>query len=557
MAFAGLSYGQVGSAVTCVNLANQNPTIRQEGVTEEVGDSITQCTTTTNATTGTVTAILSATVTSKAITQTAAYVGNSDVVLQILVPCAAVASATAPACGGAPVGTMTSFYQYPGLVSGSVISFTGVAGVTFPLGTFNVQISNVRVNANTATNTQITESVQVQYNSSLSLNGQPLVASNPNGGENVGFATPSLKTTLLANAAGQITYFNMNGGSASQIPTCNGYPLSNSATATAATEAPAFNLQIQEVFANAFRTQAQEAGSFVGAVAGVGGIGTATGPTSLQVQFTNVPSAATIYLPISVTSGGTTFSLQGTGIVGLTTPQALALLPTLVFPFTPTGGTVTAVYVVTGNAGTGTTFGLNVYFNVANNGAAPVQTTAMTAAVTYTPAAAVTGPTGGIPTFAVSTATPFNTLTVTPCQTTLLFPFVTNSSGFETGLAISNMTTDNLAKNGTASSAAPSSGTCVVNFYGNTATQPTAFTTPSMGAFSASPAQAPVYANTLTSMAVPNFTGYAIALCNFLDAHGFAYIVDNFGQSSGTAEGYVADVIAGANRGGADGGLGQ
>jgi len=51
MAFAGLSYGQVGSAVTCVNLANQNPTIRQEGVTEEVGDSITQCTTTTNATT--------------------------------------------------------------------------------------------------------------------------------------------------------------------------------------------------------------------------------------------------------------------------------------------------------------------------------------------------------------------------------------------------------------------------------------------------------------------------------------------------------------------------
>jgi hypothetical protein len=180
----------------------------------------------------------------------------------------------------------------------------------------------------------------------------------------------------------------------------------------------------------------------------------------------------------------------------------------------------------------------------------------MTVGVTYTPTAALTGPATLVPTFAASTVTPINTLTVTPCTTSLLFPFVTNVAGFETGIAITNTTTDNLKNGGTASVASPSTGTCTLWFYGGSATNPPSFTTPtSLGVFSST--SAPVYANTLTSMAGPGFQGYAIATCNFVDAHAFAYIVDNFGTASGTAEGYLALVLDSKRANDASPGLGN
>jgi len=233
-----------------------------------------------------------------------------------------------------------------------------------------------------------------------------------------------------------------------------------------------------------------------------------------------------------------------------------------VFGFTPTAGTVTATYVTTANTSTGTTFYLPVFLTV-SGGAAPVQSTALTAALSYAPTATVTGPTSLIPTFAASTAAPLSTITVTACTTTLLFPYVTNVAGFETGIAISNTTTDNLKNVGSTStpagtnSASASTGTCILNFYGNTATQPPAFLTPvPLGVYSASTGAAPVYANTLTGMSgATGFSGYVIASCNFVDAHGFAFIVDGtLGQPNGLAEGYLALVTANS-RGSAEGGL--
>jgi len=534
MMFAGLSYGQV---ITCANGVPANNAIRQEGETELVSDATATCSNTLT-TNGTVNATLSATVTSKSVTPTSTYAGNTDAVLQVTYAC----GAPQPACGtGVATGT-TVYAYYSGLTSGALIQFTGVV---YPVGTFNVQVSNVRVNANASASPQIVETLQVIYTNTSTL--LATVAASLTG-ENVGYALTSLTSALAQNSSNQNIFY---GTTTSNIATCNGYPLPTSSTGTIL---PAWTLNVKEGFAGAFKTMAQEQGDLVGTLNGTP-IGTSTQATEIQVAFTNIPSAATIYLPITVSSNFTTLSLQGTGITPLTTPNALNVLnPPGVVAFTPSGGAVTAVYVVTTNTGTGTTFSIPVYLTVAA-GAAPVQTTAMTVAATYIPAAAVTGPQATIPTFAVSTVSPINTLTVTPCQTTLLFPFVTNASGFETGIAIANMTTDNLAKSGASSSASPSSGTCTLWFYGNVATAPAPYNTPSIGAYSSS--QSPVYANTLTSMAAPNFTGYAIALCNFLDAHAFAYIVDNFGQSSGTAEGYVANAINGSNRTGADGGQGQ
>ena len=44
-----------------------------------------------------------------------------------------------------------------------------------------------------------------------------------------------------------------------------------------------------------------------------------------------------------------------------------------------------------------------------------------------------------------------------------------------------------------------------------------------------------------------NFSGYAIASCNFLDAHGFAFITDyTLGGADAFAQGYLAIVVPNA-----------
>ena len=108
-----------------------------------------------------------------------------------------------------------------------------------------------------------------------------------------------------------------------------------------------------------------------------------------------------------------------------------------------------------------------VYVGFAANSAAAQ--TAITANYPYAPAvAALTGPAPAVPQFVASTFTAANGSIISNCQTTLLFPFVTNQLGFDTGFAIANTSVDNLALGGK-SLAAAQSGTCQLFFYGPTA----------------------------------------------------------------------------------------
>lgn len=526
MAFAGLSYGQVITG--CTTGTSSDPTVRAEGETELIAPpSMTGCTNTADSPGGAVYVTVSAAVTSKSANSAqggGAFGGNSDVVLDINT--------------GTP-------HLYPGTVSGSSVSFTGV---DFPAGAFTATVYNLRVNASAQSNPQITATMLLSYSQ-----GGGVSANVPGGAENVAYVLPSLSTTLAVNGSNQAVYY---GGTTSNFTTCAGEPLSSSTAPTAA-----FTLNIKELFAGAFKTMTQENGGLVTSTTGNLPVttGLATQATQLQVALANIPSLATVYLPVTVTAGSTTLTLQNNGSAAqaLTSPASLVGLATSgVFGFTPSSGAVTATYAVTAASSTsGNTYSVPVYITVAKN-AAPVQTTAMTVLVSYSPSGAVTGPQATIPTFAVSTTTPTNTLTVTPCNTTLLFPYVTNKAGFETGIAIANTTTDNLgSKNG--NSATATTGTCTLNFYGDTATQPAAFTTPVIGAYDASSGATPVYANVLTTMAggATNFSGYVIASCSFLDAHGYAFLVDGtLGQPNGIAQGYLALVTANS-RGAAETGL--
>jgi hypothetical protein len=143
----------------------------------------------------------------------------------------------------------------------------------------------------------------------------------------------------------------------------------------------------------------------------------------------------------------------------------------------------------------------------------------------------------------VDDSTDEETFTINSCSTSLLWPYITNQAGFDTGMVISNTSMDPWGNN-------EQDGPCVVHYYGFT-----------MGG---GPAPAPVPIPevlagehaiwTLSSggtvqtsggtiAPVPGFQGYAIAICEFQYAHGYAFISD-IGASK-LAQGYLALIISG------------
>jgi len=93
--------------------------------------------------------------------------------------------------------------------------------------------------------------------------------------------------------------------------------------------------------------------------------------------------------------------------------------------------------------------------------------------------------------------------------TNLLFPFVTNTNGFDTGIAISNTGADPFGTVG-------QSGTCKVTFFGSGAPSP----------FTTAPLKPGGQIGFAASVQAPGFQGYAIAECSFPFAHGFAFVSD-------------------------------
>jgi hypothetical protein len=206
-------------------------------------------------------------------------------------------------------------------------------------------------------------------------------------------------------------------------------------------------------------------------------------------------------------------------------------------------GTAQAVWeVVNTNPSAIDSFKVAVYItytaNVAQNSPLPgTATVNMSFAPTPTAAfsasaAAAASSTLTIPRFISDTAAARNIFNVNICRTVLLYPYITNTSGYDTGVAIANTTTDPF---GTGAQ----SGSCKLNWYQGT-------TNPAQGD-TGNIASGTVWAN-LASILVPGFgsggpngSGYMIAVCNFQFAHGFAVVQDLGGRNFGMA--YLALVI--------------
>jgi len=142
------------------------------------------------------------------------------------------------------------------------------------------------------------------------------------------------------------------------------------------------------------------------------------------------------------------------------------------------------------------------------------------------------------------------------CHTLLLFPYLTNQAGFDTGIVIANTSVDPLGT-------APQDGACTLFYYGfvgnhlavpvlqsplaaGVAVSPTVpagaqlVMLLSAGGGAVNPMGAGA-AVACTGCAPISFQGYMIASCNFQFAHGYSFVSDT--GATKLAQGYLALVI--------------
>jgi hypothetical protein len=488
------------------------------------------------------------------------YVGTSTVAGSPNNVPVAVNPATGVCTAGTPCAPGANVFQ--GVVQGNQVTFFGIP-VLAPGTSGNrvYRITNVRVNANgiTAggpTPGQVNASVSISSSTSLSITNSTLV---------VGFVQQGLSATgtLVRNSSNTATA----GSSGVSFNQCT----SSSVTSTSSTAATGL-LQYQENFGTAFKIRQQAAlqnipgtiynseSNFVtGSTFTAPGTNNAYVPgqadyaTRLKATFSNVPSGVTIFvstrdvsnsfltpsgIPNAVLVVSETASDATTDIGGATsaTPAGVPLSSQTGVFTSANGSTVGIAPITIGSTGTGT-----AVWEVVNTNPATIDTLLFSVFVNFTASPATNSPAAGAMTVTMSFApTPSggaftattgaaasNTLTIPRfsdslditknfanivlCTTPLLYPYVINVNGFDTGIAIANTTTDPF---GTVAQ----SGTCSLYFYGTAPPTVTPFVTPTI-------ASGTVYAN-LASTLAPGFDGYMIANCNFQLAHGFAFVSD-------------------------------
>ena len=488
--------------------------------------------------------------------------------------------------GGLPVAVSAAgaatYNVFQGLVSNNQVTFNGIP-ILAPVSSGNVRvyrITNVRANvsgiggAGLAGVTALTASISISGSTSLPINNAFLTA---------GFIQSGL-TTVIRNA-NQTSNLSSSGAGFNQCGPGNssGNPMQ------------AAILQYTENFGTAFKTRVAPTSTYTGqagsapaaqnipgtiynsesgfifpAASGNGYIaGLADYGTRLKAVFNNIPAGVRIF--VSTTNLATNYTSPNTGFVsntstasfaqlvnGEASPDTNGFVPAL-NPTTSVNSSTTGLYEIPQSGGSAVAvwevmntnpaaqetfqFGVWVQFTVspATNSPAPGTATinmsfAPTPTVPFTAAAgAAASGSLTIPRFA-DTSTAKSIVVINICQTLLLFPFVTNQSGFDTGLSIANTSTDPI---GTGAQ----SGTCTLTWYDGTGKTPA--TTVKVTDFTnatASSNSGTVWANLVSALA-PGFQGYTFALCNFQYAHGFAFISDAGARN--LAMGYLALVVNG------------
>jgi hypothetical protein len=433
--------------------------------------------------------------------------------------------------------------------NGVPIDSPGTATVngTTVLNTRVIRITNVRANAcllglsSTLVPTQITMYISVNGSQQVTIN-------NPQ--QTVAFIQNGFSTGQKTASYTQCNNLNISSGSVS---------FSSSYTPVATT--------ITEGFASSFKVRNYAQIQTLGGYGALSGFGSASiGSNALQnVPGFNYNTESGLYYNAAGTVGTPGLADTGTQIsigianigpsVQVAVPSAIALvqagtstqtgLAVLVGGVSGTIGGLPAV-AVSGTTGTVTYEVVYSNPNVIESLVVPVSVAFVsntsqnlpgvgqsTAVVNFAPlSTSPTATTGPIPRFCQN-GVAANAFAINLCSCNLLFPFVTNQAGFDTGIAIANTTTDPY---GTVNQ----SGVVRLFYYGSTAGGGAA---PATQTSQIVPSGQELVFNlsgggNLGVAPTPGFQGYMIAITNFQFCHGFAFISDLGAQK--LAEGYLA-----------------
>jgi len=358
---------------------------------------------------------------------------------------------------------------------------------------------------------------------------------NVNGlGSSVGTVTATMSGTSSAPTSNPITFTQAVVPVASVVSpsltvTANGNSLATPVLQTCSVTTSTLNLVVAERFPAALTTAAQES-------AFTPNFGVSNG-TFVNVTFAGVPSGM-----------GVVFS----GVNSANTTGA----------FTPAAFTNTSSNLVAGNGSfnfrvdggsTSSSDAVEFDFRIGslNSAQTALSATSVTAiGTTQNVTATVTlGPvqsaSAGVIAFAANTQGSGTVATVGDCVSNLLFPFVTNQVGFDTSLQISNTTSDALAFS--SGNATKQNGTCTLTLYPTDLTTQTATAAGAVGTPSQvttpSIAAGGVYSVLLSGTSFKNQSGYVLAVCRFLDAHGFSFVTNGPSATATISQGLLALVI--------------
>jgi len=559
---------------TCTAFTSNVPNVRSEGLAEEAGQIVIECrgglskayTPTSPAlSTINVQVFLNANVTSRRTVGNGSAETQLEALLLIDEPtqaetstaktCAAFADCPAyPAGDGgkyrssltAAPGTGYNAFQGRLLAANSVI-WTGVpfdAPGTTPVRT--LRITNIRANINSAFGFGTAGSLPSELRMFVSISG----TAAPN-------ITNSNLVVGLAQRGLQFSSTN-SGDSYLQCEPSDG------------STAKTFEVRFRERFPTAFRnapgydtapasvnqsdlgliynTEHMYANPNLNDVVGLGATaGRGTQPTRLMATFTGLPTNVLLRFPRVITyvppsgAADTLTYIQCFDTTGTSCSNAILGSPTNV-DVTPVGGTATLVFeMVDANPATQSDFKIPVTLRwgpITNGIAGPPGIGTVNVNGSYAPVSTQLGSrTAPAPRF-VQNPEDLVSFSINPCRTNLLFPYVTNQGGFDTGLVISNTSAD---KFGTV----PQNGSCALEYYGNTdgtGAAPGGYSTETIAAGTQLIGSVGLGGN-LGLQATKGFGGYIIARCNFQYAHGFAYLFKYTGVSFDGTMGYLALVL--------------
>jgi len=454
-------------------------------------------------------------------------------------------------------GTFYHYNVFQGLQNGanSVVWLGVPIDAPGTTGTRVIRITNIRANAcqlgvsSTLIPTQIVAFISVNGSQQVTINNpqQTVAFIQPglviSGGTGTFAQCSTLNTTLISSSnTGGITAGALDvtatEGFASSFKVRNYGQLFNGAGVTLApTGAADGTLTYQNVLGYPYNTESGFVANPV--VPGGGGavdFGLATGDVGLadtgtEIQFTinGIGAGVDLFVPVTVALYPTGLTSGQTGTAVLVSGASSAGAVTV------SGTTATIIYEViysNPNVIESLTVPVSVAF-ISNTQQNLPGTGQSTEAVNFAPlSTSATASTGPIPRFC-QPHTAANFFVINSCSCDLLFPFVTNQAGFDTGIAIANTSQDPFGT-------VPQTGTVKLWYYGGTTGGGAAPAAQTSQAVAAGAELVFTLSNggNLGIAATPGFQGYIISVAQFQYCHGFAFISDLGAQK--LAEGYLA-----------------